>query len=106
PVESLAGLRVTAHTFGRQGELIVAAVTRRTERALEQPLILNLGGRPSTTVNPEVRWVGADLPVKRATILHFDAERDIWWMGGSGRIFSIADSVMRSIDDLPPLEVV
>ena len=104
-VSAFDQLEVTGQLVQATGEIVVVGRTRSVAD-IEQPLILNLGTNPSMDVVPDVRWIGADLSIKLPTIFHLDEERDIWWIGGEGRLFSVADSVLRSIDDIPKLEVV
>lgn len=104
-VEALDPFEVTAHHLGRAGELTLAA-TPRGQTGGEQPLLFFLGARPDPSVQPEVWWIGADLPLQKVSVLHRDPARDLWWLAGNGRIYSLEDSVLRPLDAVPELEVI
>ncbi len=106
PYEELSPFEVRSFTTLADGTLLLGALARGHSGQIEQPLILNMGKRPSIHAQPSVHWIGADLPLKIPRIFHYDAARETWWLGGDGKLFSIHESVLRSIDEIPTLEIV
>jgi signal transduction histidine kinase/CheY-like chemotaxis protein len=73
----------------------VRAGTRRI------PLLVTFPSEAGGLQKPRFQWIPADLGIRRFSLLMRDEREDRWWLGGSGKLFSIENAALRSFDEPP-----
>ena len=87
------------------GELYFLASARTDKSSSPKVVLLNLGQKASAIPNYSIQWIQGTFDFGTPSTLDYDETHQYWWIGGTNGLVSISQSLLASLDELPPIHL-